>query len=354
VIYFEERGVTRKRTNFMVRALGPLMVAAAYAGLAGCSLVGLGGDGIEQKVHKVVWRSRDSYVRLESPDALKGATVPPNAHPVSLDPGRLSNALQKIRIQKPEKKGSVPLFSEWELEQLSTNLSDALAEARPDHDVTFAIVGWHKDFLGLKQPKVTTGRVFYQGGQINMIFGDAQRDAKDQEWITKETEADRRLDPYVPGMRSFTKRHSWKLVAEPGSGIYSAPGIKRSDWIVLAAQAFTVPPAAAAAGGTGAPQGAASGTDVQQLRQEVERLRQDLQRVQGQVPGTYQPPGGPVPGYSPPAAQVPATAAPPPVQGPGPTGSVQQRLIVLEDLRNKGLISEQEYQARRNQILSGF
>lgn len=359
----QDRTNSQPRDDRRVPALGRLVAVVAALGLASCSWIGIGGggDGIEQKVDKVVWKSRDSYVRLESPDSLKGAAVAPNAHPVSLDPPQLYNALQRIRIQQPDKEGSVPLFSEWELEQLSINIAKALAEASPKQDVTFAIVGWHKDFLGLKQPKLTTGRVFYQGGQVNVIFGEAHRDAKDIDWALQEHKGDRRLDPYVPGMRSFTKRHDWRLVTEPGSGIYRPPGVKRSDWLVLTAQAFTVPPAAVAVqrGGQAPAAPAGGGPEVEQLRQEVERLRQDLQRMQGQ---SYYPPAagqgqGQGQGYYPPAgAPAPAAEppAPPTANGIAPKGPVQQRLIVLEDLRAKGLISEEEYQARRRQILSGL
>ena len=339
-------GEVRRNRSLKVRVLGRLTVAAVFIGLAGCSLT---GEGIEQKVQKVVWKSRDSYVRLESPDALKGTVVAPNAHPVSIGRSQLYNALKKISLQEPKKKGSVPLFSEWELDALSINLADALSQARPDQDVTFAIVGWHKSTLGLKQAKVTTGRVFYQGGKLNIIFGEAQRTAKNEDWVMKKGEGDRRIDPYVPGMRSFTKRHAWRLMTAPGSGIYHLPGVKRGDWIVIAASAFAAPPAptyATTGGGAGA-------SEVQQLRQEVDQLRRDLQgsRGSGQYPpATYQAPQAPAaPAYQPPAPSPPTAA-----QTPGLSASMQQRLMVLDDLRSRGLISDQEYETKRNQILSGL
>jgi hypothetical protein len=329
--------------------LGLLLVVSLSAGLGGCSVFdfGSGGEGVEQKVDKLIWRNRDSYVRLERQDVRKGRAVPPNAHPVNISPDRLENGLAKIEIKRSKKEGPIPLFTEWELESLSKHVSAGLAQARPDQDVTFSIVGWPKgERLGLKEPKLTTGRVFYQGGQLNLIFGEAHREANDQDWPIREHESDRRLDPYVPGMRSFTKRHEWELMAEPGSGIHRPLGVKRTDWLVFAPQALAAPPTAVSARG-GAPAAAAS--EVDQLRQELQQLRREMQSGRS-APGGYYPPAAP--------AQPAQTYAPPPppqAQPPGGAGgSVQQRLLVLEDLWRRGLISDEEYETKRQKILGGF
>ena len=48
----------------------------------------------------------------------------------------------------------------------------ALSQAGPNEDVTFVVVGQRKAVYGLaKQRKVTTGRVFYREGKLNIIFG---------------------------------------------------------------------------------------------------------------------------------------------------------------------------------------
>ncbi len=327
---------------------GSLLLAAVFisVGLGGCAFLDFGsGQGIERKVDKVVWELRDNYVRLERQDVLKGKTLPPNAHPVNILADRLKTALAKIQVKHSNKDRPAPLFSEWELDQLSSHISAGLAEARPNQDVTFAIVGWHKGGLGgLKQPTVTTGRVFYQGGQLNLILGEAQRATETGENLTRQAQADRRLDPYVPGMRGFTKRHDWVLVTEPGSGIHRPPGTNRSDWVVLSPRALTAAPTAVSARG-GAPAAAAS--EVELLRRELEQLRREVRGGAG-APGYSYPstaPAQPAQTYSPaPTAQVPGTADP----------NARQRLIVLDDLRNRGLISDEEYQVKRQRILSGF
>ena len=79
-----------------------------------------------------------------------------------------------------------------------------------------------------------------------------------------------------------------------------------------------------------------------------------------QAPGGYPPPGGPQ-GYAPPpgAPGAPPGAPPgaqgafPPPAAAAPSGgpSVEERLAKLQDLKNKGLISDEDFAARKNKIL---
>ncbi len=349
-----------------------LVAALAVSGLVGA----LPAAAIGKQVDKDIWTMRDMYVRLEAQDKLKGAAPPPNQHPVNIAPEQLYNALSQITIKTTEKYGYVPLFSEFELGVLSKNLAAALAEASPAQDITFATVGWHKGegFIPTSVEKVTTGRVFYQNGQVNLIIGDAHRpiNSGDNFATSHASSGDRRLDPFVPGMRGFTQRHKWALGAEPKSGVYTAPGGKRSDWLVFSAQALAAPPPAIP-GRPGAPS-AAEQARYEALSKQVQQLQQQLQQLQqgrGAAPAATYPATPAAPGYQPaypaqpaypgyPGYQVPGgyPAQPGQTQVPGqsPSGgtSVQQRLLVLDDLKNKGLISDEEYQQRRSQILSGY
>lgn len=366
-----------KKNNKTPARLGVAALVLAAAVSAGAALAA--GPAAAATGEKEIWTMRDMYVRLEAQDKFKGAAPPPNQHPINIAPEQLYNALSQITIKTTEEYGYVPLLSEFELGVLSKNLAAALAEATPAQDVTFATVGWHKGegFIPTSVEKVTTGRVFFQNGQVNLIIGDAHRpiNSGDNFATSHASSADRRLDPFVPGMRGFTQRHKWKLAAEPKSGVYSAPGGKRSDWLVFSAQALSAPPPAVP-GRPGAPS-AAEQARYEALSKQVQQLQQQLQQLQqgrGAAPAAtypaqpaapgYQPPGQPAPAYPAqpaypgyPGYQVPAYPQPAPAQVPGesPSGgtSIQQRLLVLDDLKNKGLISDDEYQQRRNQILSG-
>jgi len=379
---------TRRNKALPVRRWLSAFAIVAVAATAGCSLFGSdskSAESVEQKIDKDVWHMRDMFVRLEAQDKPKGAAVAPNQHPVNVTQEQLYNALSQITIKTSDKLGYLPLFTEFELGVLSKNVSDGLAEARPDQDVTFAVVGWHKGagVFSISEQEVTTGRVFYQNGQINLIIGAAHRPVDEGEnYATRSAETgDRRLDPFVPGMRSFTQPHKWQIAAAPGSGVYSAPGGQRSDWLVFSAQALAAAPPPSA---DRPANNAAEQTRYEQLQKQVDQLQQQLQGMrQNQPAGAYpaQPAQPAYPGYQYPAApgypaqpaypgyQYPAnpqpgyygSAAPAPQAAPvtqpgqSPSGgtSIDQRLMVLDDLKNKGLISDDEYQQRRNEILSG-
>ncbi len=390
---------------------GPLAAAGLFilGATSACSLFGSddstpvttgAGGNVQQKVEKEIWTMRDMYVRLEPQDSAKGGATPPNQHPVNVADSQLYNAFSQITIKTKEKIGYLPLFTEFELDVLSRHVAEGLAQAGPNQDVTFAVVGWHKGgdgMFAMASQQVTTGRVFYQNGRINLIIGEAHRDvAEGENYATREAgTGDRRLDPFVPGMRSFTQTHKWALAAAPGSGVYGAPGGGRSDWLVFSAQALAAaPPSAPGTRSTGP--SAAEQARYDQLQQQVNQLQQQLQSMhqgQGTAPAAAAPaqpayPGYQAqPGYAPPPAYpgyqtpaypnqaypnqaypnqgyynngypaptAPAQAAPAAPQGQSPDGgeSVQQRLMVLDDLKSKGLISDAEYQQRRNQILSG-
>jgi hypothetical protein len=385
--------MNRKKINKNNVPRGRFLAVAALltvAATGGCSLFGLDEAGAEdkaeqqadrqqvdkQQVDNQIWHMRDMYVRLEAQDKLKGAPPPPNQQPVTIAQSQLYNALSQVTIKTNEKIGYVPLFTEFELGILSQNISTGLAQARADEDVTFAVIGWHKgggSMFTVSTQQLTSGRVFYQNGQVNLIIGVAHRDVSEGEnYATAGAAAgDRRTDPFVPGMRGMTQPHKWELAAAPNSGVYSAPGGKRSDWLVFSAQAFAAAPPPVPGQRPAAPS-AAEQAKYDQLNKQVQQMQQELQNMrqnQGAAPAAAypaQPPGYPAqsaypaypaqPAY--PGYQAPANPGyPAPAQAPGqsPSGgqSIQDRLMVLDDLKNKGLISDAEYQQKRNQILSG-
>ncbi len=263
------------------------MVAAVAVALSACS-----GRRGESSAADTVWQGRDSYVRIERQDVPRGQAVAPNSHPVDLAPGQIRNAFGAVYVRLPGDEEPSPVFNEAELEILGEQISKALARADPNRDVTFTILGRHAGPLRLPAPKVTTGRVFYRGGQLNLIFGAVQDDARIEDGILRLE--DPRLRPYVPGTRASTTRHAWVLTVPPGrSGVYRVAGMNRDDWLVFTAEAMAQAPSA--------------------LPERAPR------------------------GVAPPAGR-----------------SIQERLATLEDLRRRGLITEQEYRIKRQEILNAL
>ena len=261
---------------------------------AGCSQVKsiLPSD----KDAKLLFKSRDQYVRIVKQDAVKGMKIPPNEHPVSLDMDQIRSALSSLEFMLPKQDKSNPVFAKPELENLEKYLSQGLAEAGPDEDVIFAVVGDYRAVYGLaKVPKYTTGRVFYREGRLNIIFGKIQEDYTSYAMYAP---VDRRINPLSPGSRSVPSEHVWTLLDQPDQSFNMTNNGVRSDWVIL---------------------------DLASM---------EARAAMGEKASASQAPGMP-------SAQ--------PTYGSHKT--LEERLQILNDLKSKKLITEEEYQQKRLEML---
>lgn len=240
-----------------------------------------------------IWQSRDQFVALERQDVPPSGTVAINNHPVQLSPDRLAAMLASIEFSSEEGSKPEQLITNESLEVLVPQLVQGFRRAAPGEDVTFAIIGLHKSMLGFaKSAKVTTGRAFYQGGRLNVIFGLVRKEFNERE--------DRRLSPFTPGTRQKAPQDGWMLLAQPGRNGFT---LSRKDWVTFS----------------------------DEWRAAVARTPVSEQIV----------------------PSVPTTPARSDKQDKD-TRSPVERLTTLNELKGKGLISEEEYQGKRLQILNGL
>jgi hypothetical protein len=233
---------------------------------------------------RMLWQSREQFVAIEKEGG--GRSVSKNDHPAAITPAQLRSILQSLVTGKPDQR--VPLFREAELEILSSRLTAALGQARPEEDVTFAVIGLFPVLAGLvKEPRVTTGRVFVEKGRLNIIFGAVQGDYKENE--------DRRLNPLPLGSRNTAAYPAAELAAPAASRSFST---KRNDWVeFFIGDSVEMP---------------ASSAKEEQLAPLVQK-----QGVQEKKPGR----------------------------------TLKERLMLLDELRGASLITEEEYRAKRSKIL---
>jgi hypothetical protein len=254
----------------------------------------------------VLWSANDQWVKIEPQD---DPAASPNDHPAQLANEAISSALAALQIRvadgdtaAAETRRSV--FTPEELRNLAPRIASGLAKAGPRQDVTFSTIGSHPLAAGgvVKDPGVNAGRVFYDDGKLNVIFGELQSGYRKRNVYGQRTED---FTPRQQGSRSKAEEHKWVLVARPGVELHSNGGGVRNDWVaidstVVAAQAL------------------------------------------------------PAPG----AAQGPAAALPPAegsAEGSGartPSPDIEQRLQKLKELRDKNLISEEAYRAKMQELLS--
>lgn len=250
------------------------------------------------------WKiSEFSAVRL----APREAGAPANQHPVTIEPERLRALLGVVEVMLAGGEYK-PLFTRSELEEMVPVLARALAAATPGDDLLLLASARREQGI-LSIPVSATARLFVADQALHLIVQEARLDA---------------LSSYR-AMRVVPSFGFGSRVSESATKLRAAASVaRRGDWLALPLGA----PAAAAPAPVVAPAAVAA-------------------------PAT--PPA--VPAAAPPVATVPPPAgapAPPPAPArsvPASPEDIERRLTTLKRLRDRGLISEEEYQAKRREIL---
>ena len=241
----------------------------------------------------VLWSGNDQWVKIEPQD---DAAAPPNDHPAQLASEAISNALAALRIRSVDEDAAAEVqrsvFTAEELRTVAPRIAAGLAQAGPRQDVTFSTIGSHPRSAGglVKDPGVNAGRVFYDDGKINVIFGELQSGYRKRLVYGQRTED---FTPREQGSRSKAAQNEWALVVRPGVELHANAAGVRNDWVEI--------DAAAVASGAAA------------------------------------------------VSQAPAAATPPAAKS---SADIEQRLKTLKELRDKNLISEEAYRAKMQQLLS--
>ncbi|RNC68484.1 MAG: SHOCT domain-containing protein [Desulfuromonadales bacterium] len=290
-------GTTKRGSVSSVAGRLLAMVVFMAGCLAGCASMKSGAD--DTAAGRIVWKVREQYVEVVPRERGADTASVANDHPASVTPAEIRRLLASVALSQPGNGTPAPLFSDTELKVLEDAGVKGLLQAGPDEDVVFAVFGYYSTLHGfLKETKVTTGRMFYQDGRLNLILGVVQREVMDNE--------DRRLNPFVPGSRLKQSAIAGRITAAAGGVPFTS---KRPDWLVFTPYS-SAPPV----------------VEVVQPRPE-------------------------------PAAPVVVPAAPPletPKRVERPAAqpkSLEERLILLNDLKQKGLITDDEYRAKRLRIL---
>jgi len=295
----------------------------------------IGKDSASARVVSVEYEGKFSYVRIEN--AEPGA--PPNEHPVNIAVPALRSVL--VAVVLPDRK-SEALLSNEQLDEIAGPLAAALAKAGAGQDVSFAVSGRH-GFLGPLAPRLTTtARLFRRDGQLQVIFGRVRHNFESQYRATGY------LMPFEPGSRAKVI-DSAAMVAVASETLGT---VRRPDWVALRLDA---PAAAAAASGASAGAAAAS-TGAATAVPAPATPAAVPPPVPTSSPATAAPAAAATPTPAPPRAGPPAAPAP---QAAPPDADtlyrhVAERLRVLERLRKDGLITEQEYQDKRREILKAM
>ncbi|MGH8223390.1 MAG: SHOCT domain-containing protein [Woeseiaceae bacterium] len=258
--------------------------------------------------------------RQDDPAAL------PNDHPALLDTDAVMSALAalQVRLVDPDTGSETQrsVFTPDELGNLAPQVASGLAKAGTRQDVTFSTIGSHSLAAGglMKDPGVNAGRFFYQDGKLNLIFGELQSNYRKRNVYGQRSED---FSPRRLGSRSKATEQKWTLAALPGVEFHSTnDGGLRNDWVAIDTAVAGSQTPAAPQPSESPPRQAASA------------------------------PVATAPVLVPDAATAPAAATEPAPKTGTSNADLEQRLQKLKELKDKGLISEEAYRAKMQELLS--
>ncbi len=252
---------------------------------------------------QTTWQiSHFSFVRIVPEEA--GAK--PNSQPLKLDRDALAKWLEQIHFTTPQ--GQEHLFARDEARNLAPALVEAFANAQPDQDIVFSSASRRgRGFL--IGPTAVTARVFVRDGYFNLIVRDARDDFYDQYRGTLQ----------MPSFQYGSRTQAGKVQLSCPDAVNV-----QADWIRLPLNPGAMP------------QPTAPGSLLQQP---------------AAAPGALVPmPAGQTPMQQPMQQAMPQAAQPAPNSPEG----IEHRLAVLKDAYTRGLITKQEYEAKREELVKQF
>ncbi len=284
----------------------------------------------------VLWSGDDQWVRIEPQD---DPAALPNDHPAQLGTEAITTALGALQVRLVDADAGTEtqraVFTREELGKLAPQVASGLATAGPRQDVTFSTIGSHALAAGglMKDPGVNAGRVFYEGGKLNVIFGELQSNYR------KRNVYGQRSEDFIPrrqGPRGKATKQKWTLAAPPGVEFHAtSDGGIRNDWVTIDA--------------------AIAGSQKMAAPQPSEAPPRQAASAPVATAPVPSPPAGvatPVPVPDAATATAPAAATEPASKTGTSNADLEQRLQKLKELKEKGLISEEAYQAKMQELLS--
>ena len=257
-----------------------------------------------------------------------------NDHPVELKAKEISAALEVLKIK--EKNSGVPeeefkpVFTTQQTDMLGEYLAKGLMNAKPDQDIIFAMQRSVKRLFPLKAKEYfVAGRAFYKENKLNIIIGDYDR--------LRDDGYEAAVDPTHVGIVRYNFDHGRRSKGSKGfkKSILEVGGVEnkqlnkttRADWLVIDVNV-------------------ALESQVRKMsmrkEEEMARKRKELREILGSEEAAHEKDinqGEETKGKDETVRSIKATS------------SLEERLTTLKRLKDKGLITDEEYAQKRKQIL---
>ncbi len=282
---------------------------------------------------EVLWKSGSNlYIKLTEQDESKKVTTPPNQHPAQLNDNQVSNALEGIEVWSGggffKKKGLKKLFSLQQARLLGQYVSAGLSRAVSDQDIVFVLARSEKKYYVIQDTGYTGGRVFYLNDKLHIIIGDFDTKGDRFKETAQKSHGVTDVKQYFrSGRRAKPSNFKDSVVGRAGISTHTDGSKARRDWLVIdLEQAATTylaekkeqEPQKTVTGEAFQAEAARLARERREMRLELARMRKEMKASTGED-----------------STQTP-----------------EQRLTTLKELKDKGLISDEEYERKREEILS--
>ena len=281
-------------------------------------------------VIEVVWELNEQHVSLVK----KEDDARLNQHPIEFSSSELRDALSSLRVLNEAgffaEEKITSLYTAGQPGLIADYVAQALSSAGPDEEVIFTIRGYSDVLLGVaREREWTTGRLFFVDNRLNLIVGEYR---KRLDKAKKNVEGAFGLTEDLRDVffQSASRNHQGKLegrivTTEGVQGIVAGSG--RPGWVTIdikeAASAYRqaqIPEQQRKAETRAKAQTAKLTLERRRMLEEMARMRKDLQKLQKNDTVNVE--------------------------------TLEERLTKLHDLFNKGLISEIDFNDRKNEILN--
>lgn len=269
----------------------------------------------------IIWQAGANelikYIDQDTPSLGK------NDHPVVLQAKEINSILQSINYHKKSKdnvdtdKDLKAVFTDQQANLLGQYLEQGLKDAKPYQDIIFVMEKSVKRFTLLKPARYfVAGRVFYKDNKLNIIIGDYDLLRNEAyEAVNDPTGVGHIHYSFDYGQRSKPSGFKNVIIHIDGVENKQLNNTLRSDWLVIDVNVASK---------------AIEHMATLRKKDEMENKRKELLEVlDSEV-----------------AIPVDASNRPDNV-----THSLEERLTELKQLRNKDLITDEEYAQKRKQIL---
>ena len=256
-----------------------------------------------------------------------------NDHPVSLDEKNIILALKSLEFTEKgflSRETTRSVFPVSQVNLLSKQLAKGLKNAQSGQDIIFVMEGGSRKLILLNEKNFVAGRVFYKDGKLNIIIGEYDK-ARNDAFEKQYDPSGRAAVPYSfnHGQRSRGFNHFKDGVVGVAGVEHKIFGKKiRNDWLMIdietASKAYVANlnernnPSAKQDKNVRI-EAAKLAKERRLMRAEMARMRKDMQEANT------------------------ATAS---------KESLEERINTLDELRKGKLITQEEYDLKRKEILN--